>query len=374
MADRFDVAIIGAGIVGAACAYELAQAELTICVLEGDAVGSGATAAGMGHIVIMDDSPAQLGLTRYSQQLWDALVQEAPERYEYTRCGTVWVASDDEEMVAVERKHLLYAAHGIESEIIDAHTLCRLEPQLRTGLAGGLVVPGDGVVYPPGSAAALIEQALEQAVVLRSTTAVELIDGGVRIASGDVLHASAIVVANGARARDLLPALPIHPKKGHLVITDRYPGYLRHQLVEVGYVKNAHATSGDSVSFNVQPRATGQLLIGSSRQLDVSTREVDHHILSRMIARALEYMPSLGQLSGIRAWTGLRAATLDGLPLIGPYPERPGVWLATGHEGLGITTALGTARLLSAQLLGQTPEIPFEPYLPSRIVAEVAHV
>ena len=57
---------------------------------------------------------------------------------------------------------------------------------------------------------------------------------------------------------DLLPDLPIRPKKGHLAITDRYPGFVRHQLVEMGYIKNAHAADGDSVAFNVQPRPTGQ--------------------------------------------------------------------------------------------------------------------
>jgi glycine/D-amino acid oxidase-like deaminating enzyme len=374
MPDTFDVAVIGAGIVGTACALELAAAGLAVCVLEGDVVGSGATAAGMGHIVVMDDSEAQLRLTRYSQQLWDALAQDAPDRHEYTRCGTLWVATDDEETAEVHRKHALYAAHSIASEIIGERTLYSLEPHLKPGLAGGLLVPGDSVVYPPRSAAILLEQAAARGAVLRHGTAVAVQEDGVRLASGDVVRAGAVLLANGARCVDLLPELPVRPKKGHLVITDRYPGYLRHQLVEVGYVKNAHAGGGDSVSFNVQPRGTGQLLIGSSRQLDVATRDIDQHILSRMLARAIEYLPGLGQLSCIRAWTGLRAATSDGLPLIGPHPERPGVWLATGHEGLGITTAPGTAHLLAAQFLGRAPEIPVEPYLPSRVLKGVAHV
>jgi glycine/D-amino acid oxidase-like deaminating enzyme len=115
------------------------------------------------------------------------------------------------------------------------------------------------------------------------------------------------------------------------------------------------------------------MLIGSSRQYGVEDAAVDSHILSRMIERAIEYMPGLSALSAIRAWTGFRAATPDKLPLIGPCPERENLFLATGHEGLGITTSLATAKLLVDQLLGRPPAIPVGPYLPSRTGREVTH-
>ena len=116
----------------------------------------------------------------------------------------------------------------------------------------------------------------------------------------------------------------------------------------------------------VQPRPTGQVLIGSSRQYGADDAAVDMPILRRMVARAVEYMPGLAELSAIRCWTGFRAATPDKLPLIGPVPGRPGVFLATGHEGLGITTSLATGRLIADQILGRTAAIPIEPYLPGR--------
>jgi glycine/D-amino acid oxidase-like deaminating enzyme len=114
------------------------------------------------------------------------------------------------------------------------------------------------------------------------------------------------------------------------------------------------------------------MLIGSSRQYDETGTEIDWPILRRMLRRCFEHLPRLADLSVIRVWTGFRAATEDGLPLIGPCPGRPKTWLATGHEGLGITTSLATAELLAAQLLGRAPAIPVEPYLPSRF-AGVSH-
>ncbi len=373
MTEFFDVLIVGAGIVGAACAAEFATVGVSVAVIECDTVGSGATAAGMGHIVVMDDSEAQLTLTRYSQILWDALVQREPERHEYTRTGTIWIAADAEEMQAVRQKQVLYNAHTVPAKILDEAELYQSEPQLRPGLAGGLLVSDDTVVYPPRSAAALLAHARQRGATLLHGTVFRLVAGGVQLADAQSVKAGAIVIANGARSSELVPELPIRPKKGHLVITDRYPGFVRHQLVELGYIKNAHATSGASVSFNVQPRGTGQILIGSSRQFDTHSNDIDYHILGQMLTLALEYLPGLKQLACIRTWTGLRAASPDGLPYIGPHPERAGVWLATGHEGLGITTSLATARLLAAQFFGQAPQIPVEPYLPARALQGVIH-
>jgi D-hydroxyproline dehydrogenase subunit beta len=91
-----------------------------------------------------------------------------------------------------------------------------------------------------------------------------------------------------------------------------------------------------------------------------------------MLARAIEYLPSLGRLSATRAWTGHRAATPDKLPLIGPSLEHNRIWLASGHEGLGITTSLGTARLVADLLLGRPTEIPAQPYAPARFVNDTA--
>ncbi len=116
----------------------------------------------------------------------------------------------------------------------------------------------------------------------------------------------------------------------------------------------------------MQPRPTGQVLIGSSRQFDDNTTEVDWNILGRMTARAREYMPALADMSAIRIWTGFRAATPDKLPLIGPHQDYKRVYLATGHEGLGISTSLGTAEILVDQILNRPTAIPHEPYLPSR--------
>lgn len=375
-AAEYDVVIVGAGIVGAACALECAREKMRVAVVDHGVIGGGATAAGMGHIVVMDDSEAQFALTRYSQQLWQQLRPELPDDVEYAQCGTIWVASDDEGMTEVHRKASYYQRRGVPVQILSAEDLERLEPNLRKGMAGGLLVPEDGVLYPPCAARFMIERAQAHGATVQLGAPVsEIGNGRVRRADGRELSAGLIVNAIGAWAPELTRGISIKKRKGHLVITDRYPRFVQHQLVELGYLKSAHSVSSDSVAFNVQPRKTGQVLIGSSRQYGAEHKEVDHEILARMLQRAREYMPRLSETSAIRVWTGFRAATPDKLPLIGPWREDPTVFLATGHEGLGITTSLATGRLLADQLAGRTSVIAREPYLPSRAATlEHAHV
>jgi len=370
----YDAVIIGAGIVGAACAAECAREGLSVAIVEAGIVGGGATAAGMGHLVVMDDSEAQFALTRYSQQLWDEISDELPREVEHDACGTIWIAVDDEEMAEVRRKEKFYSERGVRVEVLDAQSVAEAEPNLRPGLAGGLRVPGDSVIYPPCAAQFFVDQAVAGGAALFVGKAVETVTAdGVRLRDGSSISAGVIVNSAGSWSPLLTPGVDVKKRKGHLVITDRYPNFLKHQLVELGYLKSAHSLTAESVAFNIQPRKTGQLLIGSSRQFGVEESTVDTSIVTRMLDRAIEYLPALGKLSSLRTWTGFRAATPDKLPLIGPHAEHKRLYLATGHEGLGITTSLGTAKLLVAQIMNRDAAIPIAPYLPARVTQELAH-
>lgn len=366
MADA-DVIVVGAGIIGAACAWKLAGEGLRVVLV--DNRQPGATGAGMGHLVCMDDNSAELALSAYSLRLWRELVSQMPERCSWQGCGTLWIAESADDMVVAEQKRRNMAAVGEQAELLTPAQVATLEPMLRSGLHGGLRAPGDGIVYAPNVARWLVDQAGEAVSVITGDV-VGLEDNGVALADGRNIHAGTLVLACGPGANRLLAYPILRVKKGHLAITDRYPPCVRHQLVELGYGASAHAGGGTSVAFNVQARPTGQLLIGSSRQFDVEDPAVEMPLLAAMLSRATSFLPRLAQMNIIRCWTGQRAASVDGQPLLGPHPGRMGLWLALGHEGLGVTTALGSAALLAAQILGQRPEIDEKPYLPSRLWTE----
>jgi D-hydroxyproline dehydrogenase subunit beta len=297
-----------------------------------------------------------------------------PREVEHDACGTIWIAADEEEMAEAARKARFYSERGVAVETLDAQALREAEPALHPGLVGGLRVPGDSVIYPPCAAQFFVDQARARGAEVFLGAAVESIGAdGVRLRNGTSISAGLIVNSAGSWSPLLTPGLEVKKRKGHLVITDRYPKFLRHQLVELGYLKSAHSLTADSVAFNIQPRRTGQLLIGSSRQYEVEDARVDPSTLQRMLERAVEYLPALRRLSSLRTWTGFRAATPDKLPLIGPQGENERLYLATGHEGLGITTSLGTAKLLVAQIMNRATAIPVAPYLPARATQESFH-
>lgn len=366
MSRRPDAVVVGAGIVGAAVAWQLSRDGLAVAVVDAGIAGGGATAGGMGHVVVMDDSPAQLALTHYSRALLHDIAEELPPACELERNGTLWIAEDEAQLDAARAKRAYYEDHDVACELLDAHQLAAAEPELRAGLAGALRVTGDMVVYPPALGRWFLDRAADLGATVSIRTHIDTLGS---------IDAPVVVNATGAAAAQLTPGLRIEPRKGHLVITERYAPFCRHQLVELGYLHSAHCSPGESgvsaasVAFNLQPRRTGQLLIGSSRELVGWDARVNRGIVARMLARAAHFTPRVAALRAVRTWTAFRPATPDNLPCIGRAPDQDGVWVAAGHEGLGITTALGTAAVLSDLIAGRAPHIDAQPYDPARMMA-----
>ena len=361
---KADVLIAGGGIVGCAVALEAARAGLRVIVAEPAVIGGGATAAAMGHLVVLDDDPHELALCRWSIALWREFL-DAP-RLEHAASGTLWIAAEPAEVELAQAKCERLRRAGLDAEWLDGQALAEAEPLLRPGLLGAVRVPGDAVIYPPGAALHLWRLAEQHGARRIQATVRAIEDGGATFDDGSRAAAGAVVLACGLATTALIAQLPVVPRKGHLVVTDRYPDLVRHQLVELGYAASAHAKDGDSVAMNVQPRPTGQLVIGSSRQF-TAAEGVDLGIVDTMLARAFEYLPGLRRLHALRVWFGFRPASRDGRPFIGPSPWHDRVWLATGHEGLGITTSLATARIVVDQLLGRPSPIDTAPYAPARL-------
>ena len=366
----FDVIVVGGGMIGAACTLAFSQVGLRTALVEKNGWGGGATAAGMGHLIVLDGSAAEFALSRHSQQLWQKLFPSLPHGAEYRNPGTLWVAADEEEMAEAERKLKFLSERSVPAKLMKSRELAECEPLLRAGLAGGLLVKEDSVVFPPNVVIHLLQEAEKLgATLLHCVTVTRLAHGEAHLSDGRILHARRLVNAAGAESPLCTEGLPVKKRKGHLAITDRYPGFLNHQVVELGYMKSARTLSAESVACNVQPRGTGQILIGSSRQFGVEDTAVEAALLQTMLRRAIHYLPSLAELRVIRTWTGFRASTPDKLPLIGPDPRDNSLWLATGHEGLGITTSMATAELLACAFTGRTPPIDPEPYLPARLLS-----
>jgi D-hydroxyproline dehydrogenase subunit beta len=128
----------------------------------------------------------------------------------------------------------------------------------------------------------------------------------------------------------------------------------------------AHRQENESIALNVQPRAEGRVLIGASRQYGTTDNAVEERIVAKLLTRAASYLPGIERVPIERIWTGFRAATPDGLPLIGWHPTMEGVVVATGHEGLGITTAIATGQLIADLVAERPPAIGTAAFDPGR--------
>jgi glycine/D-amino acid oxidase-like deaminating enzyme len=368
--STFDVAIVGAGIVGCACAHAAAAAGLRVALFDAGGVAGGATGAGMGHLVVLDEDPAERALARLSMRCmaaWPARRRYGSALHAPAPVGTLWLAETPAQRDAALAKRARLVGADWPAQWLDAHALREAEPALAHDLLGALHVPGDDVVYGPGVAFALAEEVRGLGGVIETGRAVVAASSrSLRLADGRRVDAGAVLLAAGVGTPALLPgrAVPIRPRKGLLAITDRHPGVLRHAVVELGYIDSAAGDAPESVAFNAQPRETGQLLLGSTRQYGDEDPRVDPALLARLVRRAQRFMPSIGELVMLRAWAGFRPATPDGRPLIGRLEDGP--WIAAGHEGLGLTTAAGTAALWLDLLLGRAPAIDASPFDPAR--------
>lgn len=180
------------------------------------------------------------------------------------------------------------AAYQVSSEMQTPTQLMQREPLLRAGLQVGCGCPATVSSMPLKSRAGFIADAGDNLTCL-SEGATEIAEPAVTLTSGKRRRAPAIVVAAASAPMGCWGKLAA-AKKGQLAITDRYGPLLHHQLVELGYGASAHG-GGTSVAFNVQPRPTGQLLIGSSRQFDHSERQLDLPLLAQMLDRARHFLP-----------------------------------------------------------------------------------
>ncbi|MFZ6848934.1 NAD(P)/FAD-dependent oxidoreductase [Undibacterium sp. RuRC25W] len=374
MLQQADVIVIGAGIVGAACAVSLQQAGMRTLLIDAAQPGCGVTAAGMGHLVALDESEQELDLCLYSLNLWRDWVVQHPDIGQVTQSGTLWVAENEAQLQQAQQRAERLNARNWHAEMISTQQLHQLEPALRQGLAGAVRVSGDSIVYAPVIAHHMAQELKQlggqllcgyQVISLNQASGSSV---NLELDNGQRLSAQHVVVAAGLGTSSLLPDIPVFPRKGHLAITDRYPRRLQHQIVSMDYGQHNMTADGLSVAANIQPRATGQWLIGSSRQDGQTDTQVSTIALGTVLQSAIRLLPCLATMHVIRAWAGMRPASPDGQPILGAHPYRSGVWLAAGHEGLGVTTALATAELLKDQMLGLPTAIDATPYAPSRLL------
>ncbi|MET7362761.1 FAD-binding oxidoreductase [Streptomyces sp. NPDC005562] len=374
-----DLIVVGAGVVGAACAYYTVRAGLHVTVIDRGPVAGGTTGAGEGNLLVSDKEPGpELELALLSARLWHELAAELPARIEYEAKGGVVVASTEPGLAALRNFAAGQTRAGVEAVEVPADRLSELEPHLAPGLAGGFHYPQDAQVQPALAAAHLLRAAADTGrLTLRlgeEVTAV--LTGprgevrGVRTRRGEVRAPHVLNAAGtwgGRLARLAGVDLPVLPRRGFVLVTEPLPRVVRHKVYSADYVADVASDSAAlQTSAVVEGTPAGPVLIGASRERVGFDRTLSVEALRRLAAQAVALFPALATVRAIRTYAGFRPYLPDHLPAIGPDPRAPGLLHACGHEGAGIGLAPATGAMIAAMLTGRELPVSAQPFGPGR--------
>jgi len=376
-----DVVVVGAGIVGAACAFAAARAGLSVVVVDRGAIAGGTSGAGEGNLLVSDKLPGpELDLALLSARLWrDDLAPRLGPRLEYDAKGGLVVAATSEAAAALCETIAAQRAAGVAVTHVAAADLPTLEPHLAPDLAGGARYPADAQVQPIAATALLLREARTLGTrVLTGTRVTGLLRAGdrvtgVRTPSGD-LPAGAVVNAAGPWSGEVAALagldLPVCPRRGFVLVTAPLPRMVRHKVYTAAYVGDvASDEAALQSSAVVEETPAGTLLIGASRERVGFDRASAVPVLRRLAAQAVGLFPVLAAVPVLRTYLGFRPCSPDHLPLLGPDPRAPGLLHATAHEGAGIGLAPATGALVAQVLTGEKPALDLHPFRPERFAA-----
>jgi len=390
-----DVVVVGAGMIGAACAEALTRRGADVAVLDRGALASGTSASGEGNVLVSDKEPgAELVLAQASIRRWPHLLAElraelgpAAAEAEWEAKGGLVAALDAADGTALTRFAAEQRTAGIDARPVSAAEAAELEPYLHPDPAAAVWYPEDGQLQPVLAATTLLAAVRARGGRLLPGTPVTGVDytrdgrvRGVRTPDGPIGCAAVVNACgpwSGAFAAAAGAPLAILPRRGNVLVTAPVPpGTVRHKVYDADYVGAVASGEADlSTSTVVESTRAGTVLIGSSRERAGFDDTIRVEVLRAMAAKAVRLFPVLAGVGIMRAYGGFRPYAPDHLPVIGPDPRHPGLWHATGHEGAGIGLAAATGDLLAELYTGAEPHVPPEPYRVDRPgIAETAEV
>jgi glycine/D-amino acid oxidase-like deaminating enzyme len=366
------VVVVGAGIVGCSCAYELASRGVSVCLVDRGAVSGGTTGLGEGNVLCCDKRPGpDLSLAVPGLALFDEIEDLLGEEAGVRRKGALVVHTDLASWALEEARLVELQAAGVQCSLLSPDEVRSAEPSLRGPLLGASWFPDDLQCAPRGIARGLARAAEGLgAAVIAGREVMRIGVEGVATPDGPLLAAH-VVLAAGAwtapLARTVGLHLPVEPRKGQLVRLEHRPDFLRHKVIDGSYMAAVESDdAGLQVSTVMETTLDGQVLVGSSRERRGFDVSVDPAVSDALIAHATRLAPDIAELAVDTAWAGLRPWLPGGLPAIGPTNAADGLFVATGHEGAGVAHGPITGRLIAQAICGEEPELDLAPFDPDR--------
>ncbi|HEX2088891.1 MAG TPA: FAD-binding oxidoreductase [Actinomycetota bacterium] len=390
MSKGADVVVVGGGVIGCACAYELASHGAKVVLAERSELAAGAS--GRNHGLLL--SPLDPGLAPMAESTLAAYAEltastTVPVGMDAEPVGYLLVAMDDPaERKAASLEAEAAAACGVKIENLDRRAVRELEPELDESVAEGWLFDDGRRLQPAVLTAAFAQAAAAAGAVIRTHLAVRALSTqgdrvrGVLTDEGS-LSADVVVVAAGpwtpTLVRPLGVNMPITGARGWLVNVAPAQAPVRRLVSRAGWhappdpdgtppVRAADLVGGsppgEMIGTMLQPNTDGTMLIGGSRQFAFTPEPDDPSVPQRLLAGAIDLVPSLAGAPVQGAWWGIRPMTPDGRPVIDEVGA--GVVVASGHGSLGVILGGGTARLVASIVLETEAPFDAEPFAAAR--------
>lgn len=372
--------VVGAGAVGAACAYFLARAGLSVHVVERGSIAGGTSSACEGNLLVSDkESGPELDLALYSRSVWRDDLAEHGRSWEFEAKGGLVVVASEPGAQALSALATRQRAAGIEVRDVAGADLRHYEPHLNPALVAGACYAQDAQVQPMLLVAHLLRLARGLGATVQTQTEVTGLRRagdrvtGVETCAGSIA-AGAVVNAAGPWAGDVARLagveLPVLPRRGFVLVTEPLAQVVRHKVYAGEYVAGVLSSdAGLQTSPVVESTPSGTVLIGSSRERVGFDRSVSLPVLSSLARHAVALFPMLQTVKAVRSYLGFRPYCPDHLPVIGEDRRAPGLWHAGGHEGAGIGLSVGTAKLLTQAMVGTPTDLDLAPFAPERFAS-----
>lgn len=387
--ETTDVVVVGGGVVGCACARELARRGVEVVLVERAELAAGAS--GRNHGLILAPSEPALGdMAGATLAVYEELAQDAavPFRLDPEPIGYLVVAGQSDEERRRGRAEAEVATEaGVAVERLDAQALRELEPGLAPDLTEGWLLHDGRRVDPGALTVALAHAARVDGSDIRHHLAARVLtmtgDRVTGVVTDDgPIAAGAVVVAAGPWSNRLLESggmgIPITAARGWLVHLRPHAPILRRIVERAGWhllpddegllpLRGADVAAGPAdpvMGTLLHPGADGTVTAGASRHVPVVEEPEDHDVPRRIVRRAATVLPGLAEAAVLQAWWGMRPMTPDGRPVVGPVAD--GLIVATGHGSQGVILAGGTGALVAATIAdGDAPFDP-APFSPAR--------
>ena len=383
MKNFVEIAVIGGGVIGTAITYYLAKAGFDVCLIERNGIAEGTSGRCDGRVIVYDQVPGEsCRLAKMSLDLFPQLPDELGFDIGWSQEGTLLLMESEAEYQIAESHCKCMAETGLPYKMLDYHQVHSEEPGLAENVVGGLSVSCDGSVNPMALAQGFEYQAVKQGATVYSNTNVLDIKSNRSntvdhiITDQGTIRVKKIINAAGSWAGAIGQmvnlSIPIKPRQGQLIVTERtFPvsgqpvsefGYIVTRLEQNDYQREVTPVMEKyGIAFALEPTNANNFLIGTSRYFTGFDLSSNKELLAAMAKRAIRFYPGLKDIHVIRSYAGLRPYAPDHLPIISDT-EIEGFYIAAGHEGNGISMAPITGELI-ANMIGNIPQrIDIDPF------------